>query len=73
MENEKQKSEPRKLYSVGQAAELSGYNEAVLRRKCAASSVAHTRRGTGKDTRYFFTEGEVAALLVHVEAHDDNE
>ncbi len=73
MENEKSKKVPPKLFSVKQAAELSGYNETVLRRKCAAGSVAHTRRGTGKDTRYFFTEAEVEGLLVHIEAHDEGQ
>jgi hypothetical protein len=53
-----------KLYSLAETAQAIGFSEQHLRKMCRENRCAHTVKGD----RYFFTEGEARALVVHVAA-----
>lgn len=57
------------LYTLKEAAEISGYSYRYLAALCLAKKVAHVRRGG----RYFFTPEDVKRLTVHVEPVDNKE
>ena len=56
-----------KLYTLTQAASVSGYNDQHLRKLCREKKVAHTIRGS----RYFFTAAEIEGLARHVAVEEE--